>query len=529
MILSKGIAYFIEGDMGKALEQYQEAELLCNEPQLDDMLGKTYHNMALAFRKLENYQDAIRIYEKSIALKKAQEDSMGLATTYNNLGIAHAFLDEYETAVEYLNQAGALFEELGEWKEVKSVQLSLASAFYQLGEKRQAKNLLVDAFKDGDLSLPFYDLMNGKLLFAKLWMEEKEYTEAEKYLSELSPRIESTPFTQEIGDYLLLRATAAHALNKGKEAYNYLQEYSFLRDTLVQSERIRLEKEMEAKYLTREKEDQIVLQSMQLERSRKERLIYLVALFALLITFGLGFSLYRQRQKANRLLSNKNTLIEKSLAEKEILLKEIHHRVKNNLQIISSLLNLQSRQIEDPKALEAIKEGRNRVASMALIHKNLYQEDDLTGVDAADYIDKLTYSLLSSYQLSDQDVQIEKDIDPVQLDVDVVIPLGLILNEIITNCLKYAFEGQGRGLIRMSLKENYEGLQLRVSDNGKGLPSGFDPEELNSLGFRLIKAFAQKLEAELSIHSEAGTHISILIPKHKFMQYADHQSAYSGG
>ncbi len=529
LTLSKGIVYFLDGDMGNALDQYIEAETLCDEPELEDMLGKTYHNMALAYRKLENYVDALRIYQKSIRLKENQKDTLGLATTYNNIGISYAFLDDYLSSVENLNRARALFEQLGEWKESKNVDLSLASSFYQLGEKAKAKELLSSAFEYGDRGFSFYDLMNGKLLFAKLWMEEKQYAEAEKYLKELSPRIESTPYTEAIGDYLLLRATAAQGLDKGKEAYDYLLEYNALRDTLVSSERIKLEKEMAAKYLTKEKEDQIVLQSMQLERNRKEQLIYIVALFALLAILGMGFSLYRHRQKANRMLSNKNSVIEKSLAEKEILLKEIHHRVKNNLQIISSLLNLQSRQIEDPKALEAIKEGRNRVASMALIHKNLYQEEDLTGVDASDYIDKLTYSLLSSYQLSDQDIRFEKDIDPVQLDVDVVIPLGLILNEIITNCLKYAFDGQEDGLIYMSLKDQENGLLLTVSDNGKGLPPGFDPDELNSLGFRLIKAFAQKLEADLSITSESGTQVSILIPQHKLLQYADDQSAYSGG
>jgi two-component sensor histidine kinase len=112
-------------------------------------------------------------------------------------------------------------------------------------------------------------------------------------------------------------------------------------------------------------------------------------------------------------------------------------------------------------------------------------------------------------------VSFEKDIDPVQLDVDVVIPLGLILNEVITNCLKYAFDEKDKGLIQMSLKEKTEGLRLRVVDNGKGLPTGFDVEQLSSLGFRLIKAFTQKLEAGLTISSVAGTQIEVFIPKHK--------------
>jgi two-component sensor histidine kinase len=529
MTLSKGIVYFLEGNMGRAIDLYLEAESLCDDPQYDDLLDKTYRNMTMAYRKLERYEEVIPVYEKSIRLKTAIGDEAGLAATYNNMGIAYAFLEDYQASLKFLNMAEALFKELGEERDTRMVQLSKATALYELDQKQEAKVLLSDLLGKEEVSFPFYDLMQAKILFARLWIEEEQYEKAEKNLEDLSPRIEKTPFTQAIGDYLQLRATASRALNKVNEAYQYLQEYDLLRDTIVKTERQKLQKAMQAKYLTREKEDQIVLQTMALESDRRERMIYYVALLAMLAALGMGFTLYRQRQKANRLLSNKNELIEKSLNEKEILLKEIHHRVKNNLQIISSLLNLQSRQIEDPKALEAIQEGRNRVASMALIHKNLYQEEDLKGVDAADYVEKLTHNLMSSYQLSDQEVRFEKDIDPIQLDVDVVIPLGLILNEIITNSFKYAFDGMDEGHIYMRLKETQAGLELKVSDNGKGLPRGFDPDQLNSLGFRLIRAFAQKLEADLSITSKAGTQVHIVIPKHKLIQYADDQSTYSGG
>jgi len=154
---------------------------------------------------------------------------------------------------------------------------------------------------------------------------------------------------------------------------------------------------------------------------------------------------------------------------------------------------------------------------MALIHKNLYQEENLVGVNAAEYIDKLTDSLMASYQISENKVNIKKDIDPIQLDVDVVIPLGLILNELITNSLKYAFEEKEKGAIQMSLKKEEQGLRLKLSDNGKGLPDNFNFEQLSSLGFRLIKAFAQKLEASLNITSKKGTQVELFIPKLKLV------------
>jgi two-component sensor histidine kinase/tetratricopeptide (TPR) repeat protein len=512
ILLNIGVVYFYAGDDGKSLEYYIEAESLCNEPSTEDLRAKIFNNMAVIYRKLNRFEDAARIYQKSLKIKSNNKDSLGMATTLNNIGLCYGYMDDYDQSIDYLEQAKQLFVELGEEHEAKSVDLAIGMSLYETGKAQEAKLILESILLTGDLKIRMYELIQNELLLAKIYVEEEQYEKAEGMLNKVYPRLEGKQLNEALQSYYQLKASTLYHLNQVEGAYDYLLKHKYITDTILEAERVELEKEMETKYLTKEKETQIEIQQLELAKNKREKLLFILALIGLSIILVLGYFLYRQRQKANKLLNIKNAQIGKALHEKEILLKEIHHRVKNNLQIISSLLSLQSRQIDDPKALEAIKEGRNRVNSMALIHKNLYQEENLVGVDAAEYIDKLTASLMANYQIGEQEILVEKDIDQLQLDVDVVIPLGLILNELITNCLKYAFEEQDSCKIEMSLKKEQEGLRLKVTDNGKGLPSDFNLDQLSSMGFRLIKAFAQKLEAALNVTSAGGTQVELFIP-----------------
>lgn len=151
-------------------------------------------------------------------------------------------------------------------------------------------------------------------------------------------------------------------------------------------------------------------------------------------------------------------------------MKEIHHRVKNNLQIISSLLDLQSLTIQDAQASEAVKESRNRVHSMALIHQNLYNEGNIKGIQIENYINHLAENLFQSYNIQPGKVKLKTDIEQIDLDVDTVIPIGLILNELLSNSLKYAFTNKEAGIILVKLKQLNGSLLLEVKDNGAGFP-----------------------------------------------------------
>jgi len=207
--------------------------------------------------------------------------------------------------------------------------------------------------------------------------------------------------------------------------------------------------------------------------------------------------------------------LKSSLKEKEVLLKEIHHRVKNNLQIISSLLNLQSGYIQDSEAGAMFKESRNRVKSMALIHERLYQSKDLARIDFAEYVRNLTTHLFRSYGVNAHAVGLEIDVENILLDIDTAIPCGLIINELVTNALKYAFPPGAGGKIRIGLqRENHGGLALSVSDNGAGLAPDFDFQQTESLGLQLVNTLTEQLQGQMEIARDDGTTFKIMLHPH---------------
>jgi two-component sensor histidine kinase len=202
--------------------------------------------------------------------------------------------------------------------------------------------------------------------------------------------------------------------------------------------------------------------------------------------------------------------IKASLAEKEVLLKEIHHRVKNNLQIISSLLNLQSDYVKNHETLEILKVCQNRVTSMALIHEQLYQTEDLAQIDFAEYIENLATNLLTSYERDSDAIALKLNIDDIKLNIDTAIPCGLIINELISNSLKYAFIPGKPGEIFISFHtkpDNY--LQLIISDNGIGLPLDLDINNTDSFGLQLVTALTSQLGGTIEINRDIGTQFII--------------------
>jgi PAS domain S-box-containing protein len=199
-------------------------------------------------------------------------------------------------------------------------------------------------------------------------------------------------------------------------------------------------------------------------------------------------------------------VLKDSLREKEALLKEVHHRVKNNLQIVSSLLRLQSAQIDDPIARNVLRDMQNRIRTMALLHENLYRSENLAQVNLAVYFQSICAQLLRSMMAQPELVKLELDVAPVSLEVSQAVPCGLLLNELVSNCLKHAFPQSRTGVVRVELQPVPDGraLRLRVSDNGVGLAPGFDPRNLRTLGLQLVSDLARQLQGELKIESDKG-------------------------
>jgi two-component sensor histidine kinase len=213
------------------------------------------------------------------------------------------------------------------------------------------------------------------------------------------------------------------------------------------------------------------------------------------------------------LLKEKDCLLseqQRLLTEKEWLLKEIHHRVKNNLQVVMSLLNSQASSLEDEAALSAIQESQHRVQAMAFIHQKLYQSESVARIPMADYISEVVAYLHESYHLP-QPIRLQLEVEPIELDVTQAVPLGLIINEAITNALKYAFPQGRSGTVRLSLHRlaarTYE---LTIADDGVGLPEGYQPGRSRSLGMKLLHGFSRQLGGKLTISSVPGLSISLV-------------------
>lgn len=201
--------------------------------------------------------------------------------------------------------------------------------------------------------------------------------------------------------------------------------------------------------------------------------------------------------------------LNKSLKEKDVLLKEIHHRVKNNLQIVSSLLSLQSRYINDPDSVEIFNESQSRIKSMALIHEKLYQTGDLTKINLSEYANELVFDLFRSYSVNTYRVKHEILSEKVQLDMNTAIPCGLIINELVTNCIKHAFPNNRNGEIKIEIKCDGEYFVLTVADDGVGLPEDLDINNLKTLGLQLVTSLTKQLDGTIELQRKGGTSFRI--------------------
>lgn len=217
-----------------------------------------------------------------------------------------------------------------------------------------------------------------------------------------------------------------------------------------------------------------------------------------------------ESKRAEQVVRASADQLKASLVEKEVLLKEIHHRVKNNLQVISSLLKLQATHVQDPSALEMFNESRNRIRSMALVHEKLYQSANLSRVDFGEYARSLSALLVRSYGAKTARIALKTKIEDVSLSVDLSVPLGLILNELVSNSLKYAFPKGRDGEIRIEIHRIQKNqIQLLVADNGIGFPAELDFRKTESLGMQLVRTLTGQIGGSIELRSDTGTEFRI--------------------
>jgi Signal transduction histidine kinase len=243
----------------------------------------------------------------------------------------------------------------------------------------------------------------------------------------------------------------------------------------------------------------------------------------LILTIGLAVTQHRQAERLEALVLDRTAQIQASLREKEVLLKEVHHRVKNNLQIISSLLFLQSRRISDPGLMSVFKGTISRVRAMALVHESLYRSDQLTLIDMDEYFRKLVYHLLEIYDVRKAPVAADIRAERISLPLETAITYGLIVNELVSNALKHAFPSERKGVVKITLSRvgldaeedssREKGIELTVVDNGVGIPEAVKNGSPDSLGLRLVQNLASQLDGKIDVRNEGGTVVRIFFPE----------------
>ncbi len=463
----------------EAINHYQEAIALCLEIKDSFRLANIYNNLAGAYLKKEDHLNAIKFYQLTKELDEKEGYEWGIFNSYHNIGNVYLNMKKWMEAEFNLNKAYDIQKKIGSIQELTMTENKLGYVLAKQGKYESGLPLLDKALRQSRQNK---------------YLEEEESTL--KFLSEVH---------EDQGNY--------------RQALTFHQDYKGISDKVYKAQLRAKTDELQVQYETNEREAEInalnasnQIKDLRLKQAQRARWVMLGGILLLLSIALLVVRNNALRKKTNFELQEKNKVIAKSLNEKELLLKEIHHRVKNNLQIISSLLNLQSRTIDDETARGAMLEGQNRVKSMALIHQNLYQEGDLVGVDTKDYIEKLADNLWRSYQVESDQIQFDSQIEPINLDVDIMIPLGLIINELISNALKHAFKNRDAGKIKLDLHQLGDQIQLAVSDNGIGMPSGTEQIRSNSMGMKLINAFANKLKGKIDIIRNNGTKFLITIP-----------------
>lgn len=306
------------------------------------------------------------------------------------------------------------------------------------------------------------------------------------------------------------------------EAIRDYQRYKVLSDSLSRTFHQKQVAQLEVQFETQKKDleinnsrKNIGLLQRALTGEQTSRNFALAGIALLIVIIGLGVSRYRIKLRANqkleerqREIDHKNVALERLVEEREWLLKEMHHRIKNNLQVVISLLSSQSAYLIDPQMQAVMQESQNRINAISLIHHKLYQNENLSSINVSAYIQDMIYYLQQAFNADE--IEFRQEIDDIDLDVQQAVPIGLIINEAVTNAIKYAFKGQIQKRITLTLKKrNSMGLELTISDNGAGLPPGFQPENSTSLGMSLMHGLARQVNARIMIASKEGVAITL--------------------
>ena len=470
-----------------------------------DVMAALYRKMGYIYRNTNKHREAIDIYKKALVYSQLSGNLYDMATTSSNIGNNFNAFKQYDSALVYhtktLEAARA-----GKFTDI------IARTYIQIinsynGLKQYPKAFAAVADMQPYLNLPDVTPLTKGLCYttiAKLDMRHgsPQHPLAARYLDSMK-RLMTTTSTGKDNqiDYYLNRALLEFSVQHFDSASAALEKYNELKEEREDEIISGHAQELDARYETGKKDAQIKDLDQQ-NRLRKKLLV--ISLTASGIFLALLFWVWEQNKK-----------IKKQEGHLNYLMKELHHRVKNNLQIVSSLLNLQSAKIDDPMAQKALMEGQHRIEAMSLIHQKLYQTKTTSRVNIREFITELAENLMHAYGYKSNTFNLQLQVQVKELEAEMAIPAGLILNEVVTNAFKYAFKNVSDPSLYISLKESEQQLQLAIADNGRELTEKAWKTS-TSFGRQLMQSLTMQLEGSMNLNCDDGTVFTFTFPVKSF-------------
>jgi two-component sensor histidine kinase len=489
----------------KALEKSFDLITRLEKQDASRALGSCYSTTASIFEATGEYRDALVYHRRSLSVRLKINNEKGVAHAFNNIGETFSRIGQYDSAITNLKKSLIIKEKLGDKLGSAHSLNSLGNVYSKLGSPKEAETYFNKALQ---LRREVKDKTGQAISLnslGELKLTSKLFREATILLDEAEQLSRETHAIETLKQNLTLKLKLYGTMGMHSHAINVARELMSLKDSLINVEKSKNLKSIHIGFETVKKENRILLleQSEELKQAEihaKQIVIYAL-IVGLLLVLVIAVLIYRNFNNAR-----------KSKERVETLLKELHHRVKNNLQILSSVLTLHAEQLTDKSAQHAMKSSEGRVNAMALIHRKLYNAEQNRSVDLKGYVAELIEYLMSSYGYVGKQIKIKINIPPLQIDIDKAIPLGLILNELVTNAFKYAFSNHNAPQLDIVVTPTRNEITIHVIDNGKGLDSQAIGSDTGSFGIKLTTTLIRQLKGNYTLKSELGTHYTLNIP-----------------
>ncbi|MCF8361358.1 MAG: tetratricopeptide repeat protein [Prolixibacteraceae bacterium] len=452
----------------------------------------------------DDLDKAVEYYRQSMEVFKEYNDTFSIAITKLNIGESYREFDILDSAEYYYNEALNIFNQLGNQKEImrrKAMVIgNLGLLHYNQGHNKKAKVELKEAIERYDEVEELAPKVVYMSNLGKLYCDEGDYEQGLELIEKSMEFAYDENLKEQIRDISLNLSGVYEHIGDLPNSLLYYKRYKAFDDSVKNITTVRKMERMQSQFELNKKEEQIeTLNRLNQLQKILAYVLMISAIVFLVFIFKLNQS-NRKVKEINESLIAQKAIVEKSEEEKSLLLRELNHRVKNNLQMVSSLLNLQARQLEGHPAAEALNAGRYRVEALTLIHQKLYRHDVDTKIDIKDYVEELSNNLVMSFG---KNFQLELDLKPLIMKIDKAIPLGLIINELITNALKYASQDNVFPWLKISLGSSDENGYVMIEDNGPGLPDDFN--KASSFGIKLVNSLIKQLDGKIEWDSTNGT------------------------